>query len=114
VFDISVVQSLCRAIAEESDPDRTEELVEALREVIRDQQEEFRFRLLYFARRCSTNLADESEASLESRFDRLTQSENRRDSFAPDANHPPHVRTKSLFGRMCLTLLHEEFKLEEF
>jgi hypothetical protein len=107
VFDVSVVQNLCRAIAEESDPDRTEELLDALRDVIKDQQEEFRLRLLYVTRQCAANLADESEASDKRHFDRSSFAKNRRET----AMRPPG--SKSLFGRVCLTLLHQEFKLDE-
>ena len=107
MFDVSVVQNLCRAIAQESDPDRTEELLDALRDVIRDQQEEFRFRLLYVARQCAATLADESEAS-DRRFDGSHYDQSRRLA----AMHPS-AGSKSLFGRVCLTLLHQEFKPDE-
>jgi hypothetical protein len=110
VFDINVVQNLCRAIAEEDDSRRTADLLKALREVIKDQQEEFRFRLLYVARQCAANLAEESEVDVHRETDYASSKESRHTVLR---SQYPSPHRKSLFGSVCLTLLREEFKPEE-
>jgi hypothetical protein len=108
VFEVNVVQNLCRAIAQESDPDRTNELLDALRHVIKDQQEEFRVRLLSVARQRVANLVNESEASDRGCFDLSYYDQSRR-----DAAMYPSFGSRSLFVHVCLTLLHQEFKPDE-
>jgi hypothetical protein len=111
VFDISVVQNLCRAIAEEGDPDRTTSLLKALREVIKDQQEEFRFRLLYMSRRCAASVGEKSDPTLS-----IQVGANRPEEAGPRTisfGRAHKQSRKSLFGSVCLTLLREEFKPDE-
>ena len=121
VLDTSIVQNLCRAIALEKDPDRTAELLQALREVIKDQHEEFRFRLQYVAHLCESGLADEAQsaigrpASLGIRKERHEQRRTGKDrrEVRDEAGSKARNLRSSLFGKVCLTLLHEEFRPEE-
>ena len=111
VFEVSVVQNLCRAIAVEKDPGRTASLLQALREVMKDQQEEFRFRLLYVARQCAVNLAETRDSSRRTQVGDSSAEED--GGCTISYGHPYQQGRKSLFGSVCLTLLREEFKPEE-
>jgi hypothetical protein len=51
VYDVSLVQKLCREISSENDRQKLEELLSLLQAVIKDDQEEIRVRLAFLARK---------------------------------------------------------------
>ena len=59
MYDTELVRRLCREIAAEQDPKRTDELVSLLHAMIKDDQDEVRTRLSFLAQRYA-NLFDES------------------------------------------------------
>jgi hypothetical protein len=60
LYDTDLVRRLCREIAAEQDPQKTDELVSLLHAMIKDDQDEVRTRLSFLAQRYA-NLFDESK-----------------------------------------------------
>jgi len=63
VYDTDFLRALCGDIAHEKDPKKTEQLLELLHAVVRDDQEEVRTRIKFLARRYSNFLTSESKAA---------------------------------------------------
>jgi hypothetical protein len=57
MFDVNLVRTLCREIVDESDPDKSEELLSLLQAVIKDDQEEVKLRMQYIAKKYARALA---------------------------------------------------------
>jgi len=60
VFDAGVIRQICQELVKEKDSHRVQELVSLLQAVIRDDQEEFRLRLHYLAKKYEAALKDEA------------------------------------------------------
>ena len=65
MYDVNLVRTLCRELADEQDPGKIEELMALLRAVIKDDQEEVKARMTFLARKyahffseCDSNAAD--------------------------------------------------------
>jgi hypothetical protein len=62
VYDVSLVQKLCREISSENDRQKLEELLSLLQAVIKDDQEEIRVRLAFLARKFANALSESKAA----------------------------------------------------
>jgi hypothetical protein len=51
LFDADLVRSLCKEIIDETDPDKTADLLSLLHAVIKDDQEEVRLRALFIVKK---------------------------------------------------------------
>ena len=54
MYDSELVWRLCREITDEKDPQRVEELISLLRAVMKEDQEEIRFRMKFLAKKYAT------------------------------------------------------------
>jgi hypothetical protein len=51
LFDADLVRNLCKEIVDETDPDKTADLLSLLHAVIKDDQEEVRLRALFLVKK---------------------------------------------------------------
>jgi len=58
VYDIDLVRALCRELADEADPDKTEELISLLQAVVKDDQEEVKVRMAFLAKKYAHFFSD--------------------------------------------------------
>jgi len=63
VYNVEFMRVLCADIAHEKDAKKTEQLLELLHAVMKDDQEEVRTRIKFLARRYSNFLTSESRAA---------------------------------------------------
>ena len=63
MYNVEFMRALCGDIAHEKDAKKTEELLELLQAVVKDDQEEVRTRIKFLARRYSNFLTSESKAA---------------------------------------------------
>ena len=62
MYDVGLVQKLCREISSENDRQKLEELLSLLQAVIKDDQEEIRVRLAFLARKFANALSESKAA----------------------------------------------------
>jgi hypothetical protein len=62
VYNTSLVQTLCREIAYESDPVKVEELISLLQAVVKDDQEEVRIRMAFLAKKYASVISETNAA----------------------------------------------------
>ena len=58
MFDADLVRNLCKDIVDETDPDKTADLLSLLHAVIKDDQEEVRLRALFLIRKYGSAFDD--------------------------------------------------------
>ncbi len=62
MYDTSLVQTLCRKIADEADPVKMEELISLLQAVVKDDQEEVRIRMAFLAKKYASVISETNAA----------------------------------------------------
>ena len=62
VYNTSLVQTLCREIADQTDPVKVEELISLLQAVVKDDQEEVRIRMAFLAKKYASVISETNAA----------------------------------------------------
>jgi hypothetical protein len=62
VYNVDLLRKLCRDIANESSPEKEQDLVSVLRAVIKEDQEEIRVRIAFLAKKYADAISDSNAA----------------------------------------------------